>query len=65
MEVMNRKELECGVGMRQSAKGVLEDKIMRIENKAIALRTLKKSIPWDILVPSDEELLWKLFVEMQ
>ena len=47
--------------MRQSARGVLEDKIDRAEQRLHALVALRNSIAWNALRPEDEESLWRYF----
>ncbi len=49
------------VGERQSAKGVLDDKIRRAEEYLNGLIVLSQSIPWNVLREEDEESLWRYF----
>ncbi len=46
---------------RQSARGVLNNKIKRAEERLNSLVTLYKTIPWDLLREEDEESLWRYF----
>ncbi len=47
---------------RQSARGVLDDKIRHAEEYLNGLITLMQSIPWNVLREEDEENLYKYFV---
>lgn len=53
-----------GMAGRQSAAGVLDDKIKRAERRVEILKALKLSINWDNLPPEREEKLWSLMYEM-
>ena len=46
---------------RQSARGVLNDKIKCAEERLVSLGILSKVIPWDLLQKEDEESLWRYF----
>ena len=46
---------------RESARGVLNDKIKRAEERLVSLGILSKVIPWDLLQKEDEESLWRYF----
>ena len=61
-EPMNKECREPMGGSRQNAKAVLLDKIARVGREMAALEILLKVIPWDILRPEDEEMLWGYFI---
>lgn len=50
-----------GLATRQSAKGVLDDKIRHAEEYLNGLIALSQSIPWNVLRAEDEESLWRYF----
>lgn len=65
---MNKKMAEDTAGpmgaemsMRQSARGVLDDKIKRTEKHLNGMIVLLNLIPWNALRSEDEESLWELF----
>lgn len=49
------------VATRQSAKGVLEDRIRRAEEHLGSLFAIRDSIPWNALCPEVEKSLWLYF----
>lgn len=51
------------VAGRQSAREVLETRLRRQEGRAAALAVLTKVIPWKLLSPEDEKVLWQYFVD--
>ncbi len=49
---------------RQSALGVLESYIVRLERNVRGLKLLKSIVEKETLKPQDESLLWELFLAM-
>lgn len=50
--------------MRTSAKGVLDHVLRRAEQRTEAIAILTKVIPWKLLSPHDEGILWRYFSDM-
>lgn len=50
---------------RELAKDILRRMIRRAESEAKALKAMEKAIPWEMLLPEEEEALWAYFVRRQ
>lgn len=58
---MEDPKTQRALGTRQSAQGVLNDKIKRTEKHLNGMIVLLNLIPWNALRSEDEESLWELF----
>jgi len=49
---------------RKSAKALIEREIIDLEREIAALKIIKDAMPWKILTPDDEALLWGYFIKI-
>lgn len=56
------KDYMSEIGLRQSAKIALDERIKRTEKYLDGLKKLKLEINWDKLNPETDGVLWEMFV---
>ena len=50
---------------REHSKGIIEDKIKRLETEILALKTIRDKIRWEDMDLVQEEAIWSYFIRRQ